>query len=380
MKVLLVPDSMKDSLSAVEAVEVMSKAILAVFPLAEITSCPLSDGGEGLVEVLLASGCGERILIDAEDPLGRTITASLLKLSDGIFLVEMAQAAGLELLSEDERNPMYTSTRGVGQLIKNAISLGAHTIYVGLGGSATHDLGCGMAHALGVKFYTLEDREVFPVGASLQQISRVDPSALSVLKGIRFIGITDVNTLLLGTAGAAQMFAPQKGASEKEVEVLEFGAVKLIEVLQKTPLKTAEHLPGSGAAGGLGFGLVTFLRGNLLMGLEVVGRLISLDEKVMNTDIVVTLEGKTDQQTLQGKLPYSMALLAKNYHKKVILFTGSYDRSLVSNLKHVFDTVIPIQDKPMNREESVREVKILLENAVLRSFQLIKMGASLTKK
>lgn len=377
MKVLLVPDSMKVSLSAVEASQIIAKAILNIFPLANITRCPLSDGGEGLIESLKALGIGEEFIEEVEDPLGRIIKASLLKLNEGVFLVEMAQAAGFELLSVEERNPMYTSTRGVGQLVKKAIHLGAHTVYIGLGGSATHDLGCGMAHALGAKFYREDGREVPPVGALLHEISSVDLSGLNGLKGIDFIGITDVDALLFGREGAAQTFAPQKGASPKEVEALEYGAFQFIEVLKKIPVKTAEHIPGSGAAGGLGFGLVTFLEGTLLMGLDVVGDLVALDEKVMNSDMVITLEGKTDQQTLQGKLPYRVALLAKKYHKKVILFTGSCERSLLSDLTKVFDCIVTIQDRPMNEEESIRDVKVLLENAVLRSFQLIKAGTSL---
>jgi len=370
---------MKDSLSAVVAAEVMKQAIGEVYPGAEIECCPLSDGGEGLIEVLLNAGLGEEIYAEVEDPLGRSISARMLKVNSHTFILEMAQAAGLELLSPSERNPMHTSTRGVGLMILEALRLGAKEIYIGLGGSATHDLGCGMAHALGYRFYNVYGNEVVPDGQNLKDIVLIDFINVKDVSEIIFFGITDVQSTLLGLHGAAYTYAKQKGASDTGIERLEKGSHQLVRVLKSVQKETFENTIGSGAAGGLGFGLVTFLGATLLKGLEVVGQFTSLDEKLMHADLIITLEGKTDAQTLEGKLPYSIALKAKQYGKPVILYTGSWDRNLSSPMKGVFDAVIPIQDKPMSVEESIADVVVLLRNAVLRSFELMKIKDSLHK-
>jgi glycerate 2-kinase len=379
MKVLLVPDSMKDSLSAVEASKLMKGAICEVFPHAEVVSCPLSDGGEGLIEVLLEAGIGKRLLLTADDPLGRMVNTSVLALEEQVYVIEMAQAAGLELLSSSERNPMNTSTRGVGQLIKQVISLGAKKVYLGLGGSATHDLGCGMAQALGITFYNQEGLLLDPIGRNLERITSIDFTHAEDLRGIEFIGITDVQTVLLGLHGAAYTYAPQKGATLEEVELLEKGSHHVVQMLKDMTCTTAEAAKGSGAAGGLGFGLVTFLKGTLLRGLDVVGELVSLKEKMIACDLVITLEGKTDEQTWEGKLPYSVAILAKKHHKQVLHFTGSWNRTLAPKAVGVFDAVVPIQDQPMSQEESIRDVEVLLQQAVRRSFQVMNMMSFIPK-
>jgi glycerate 2-kinase len=380
MKVLLVPDSMKDSLSAIEAAKLMKGAIRDVFPLAEVVSCPLSDGGEGLIEVLLEAGLGSRQSLMVEDPLGRMVHASVLALEDHVYVIEMAQAAGLDLLTSAERNPMNTSTRGVGQMIKHVISLGAKKIYLGLGGSATHDLGCGMAQALGLKFYDSAGALLDPMGRNLADVSTIDFTEALDLGEITFIGITDVQTLLCGAHGAAHTYGPQKGATKEEVDLLERGTLHVIEALQGMKRKTAESIKGSAAAGGLGFGLVTFLQGTLVMGLDVVGELMSLKEKLKACDLVMTLEGKTDEQTWEGKLPYSVALWAKEFQKPVLHFTGSWNRALDQLANGVFDVVIPIQDRPMSQQDSVNDAAVLLKNAVRRSFQLMSIMSIINRK
>jgi glycerate 2-kinase len=375
MKVLLVPDSMKDCLSAIEAASIMKNGILEVFPSAEISLCPLSDGGEGLIDVLYEIGIGCKISVLVEDPLGRTITAEIMRLHEDstAFVIEMAQAAGLELLKPHERNPMQTSTRGVGQMIAKAVELGANKIYVGLGGSATHDLGCGMVHALGGLFYNKQHEEIAPTGNTLIDIAQVELSNLIAMNHVEFIGVTDVKTVLLGEDGAAKTFAGQKGAGLHDIKKLEAGGEHLASLLSGD-----NHLKeGSGSAGGMGFGLVTFLKGTLLTGLSALNRLVLLDEKIINADLVLTLEGKTDSQTLLGKLPHSVSLMAKEYNKKVIHFTGSWDKDIMQQTSLLFDAVMPIQDQPMSAEESIRNAKTLLKNAVVRCFKLIQMGSDL---
>ena len=376
MKVLLVPDSMKDCLSAIKAARIMKEGVLEVFPFAEVISCPLSDGGEGLVEVLHEAGIGHKIAVDTEDPLGRNIQAFILELKNkGEFLIEIAQAAGIQLLKADERNPLNTSTRGVGLMIAHAINLGATKIYVGLGGSATHDLGCGMAEVLGAQFYNKENKIIRPTGGNLMDIFRVDADNLIKYNNVEFIGVSDVQSVLLGNEGAAYTFAMQKGATSKSVEQLEEGGQHLACLFPKNNAL----IQGSGAAGGLGFGLVTFLGGILLNGLEVLSRLTLLDEKIRNADIVLTLEGKTDAQTLLGKLPYSVALLAQKYNKCAIHYTGWWDSNIANKVSHPFNVVVPIQDKPMNVEESIEQTPVLLKAAVIRSFRLMKIGSSFNR-
>lgn len=377
MKVLVAPDSMKGALSAVSAAKIIKESILEVCPFADVEVCPLSDGGDGLIAILLHANIGVEVLVDVEDPLGRPIKASIIQLEKDVFVIEMAQAAGLDLLSFTERNPIHTSTRGVGQMILKAIQSGAKKIYLGLGGSATQDLGCGMAQALGVLFYDKKGNEINPNGGNLKNIVDIDFSHFRDLQNVSFIGVTDVKTVLLGEKGAASSFAVQKGASATSVTLLEEGAKNIAHILKIKYEEYFSRIEGTGAAGGLGFGLVTFLGGNLLMGLEVVGELLSLDEKLIASDIVVSLEGKTDEQTLQGKLPYSLALKAKLYNKMIIHFTGSWESEFDQSFEKVFDVVVPIQDKPMTLIESIDNVSSLLRHAVIRSFKLLSLGSKI---
>ncbi|MDB5274616.1 MAG: Glycerate kinase [Chitinophagaceae bacterium] len=374
MKVLVVPDSMKDALSAREAALIMKDAILEVYPDAEVECCPFSDGGEGLIDVLSYAGLGQRIAAPVFDPLKRTVDAELLKLEDGVFFIEMAQASGLERLSVEERNPLYTSTYGTGQLISCAIRQGAHKIFLGMGGSATHDLGCGMAMALGAKFYDVDNREIDPIGKNLGKIVRVDLSELNKISAVHFFGMSDVTNPLLGEQGAAHVYAVQKGADELAINVLEEGSDHLSGVLNGLNETNLANIPGAGAAGGLGFGLVTFLHGKVLNAVEVLSELFELPQKIKESNLVITLEGRTDRQTLKGKAPYYVGKLAGESRKTRIHFTGSWDSSLSKEFAEVFDAVVPIQDQPMNTKDSIRRVRELLKESVLRTFRLIKIG------
>jgi glycerate kinase len=304
----------------------------------------------------------------------RIVEAELLRLDKGVFFIEMAQASGLERLSVEERNPLYTSTYGTGQLISYAIQQGAHKIFLGMGGSATHDLGCGMAKALGAKFYDVDHNEIDPVGRNLVKIVRIDFSELDKINSVHFFGVSDVTNPLLGEQGAAHVYAAQKGADELAINVLEEGSEHLLGILNMLNEMDIAKMPGTGAAGGLGFGLVTFLHGKVLSGVEVLSDLFELPRKVKESNFVITLEGRTDRQTLKGKAPYYVGKLAAEYRKTRIHFTGSWDSSLSKEFAEVFDVVVPIQDQPMNTKDSIRRVRELLKEAVLRTFRLIKIG------
>jgi glycerate kinase len=373
MKVLVVPDSMKDALSAREAAQIIKEAILQVIPDAQVKCCPFSDGGEGLIDVLAAAGLGKRVTVNVNDPLGREVSAELLELETGVFFIEMAQASGLERLSMEERNPLHTSSYGTGQLINYALQKGAHKIFLGMGGSATHDLGCGMAKALGVRFYGTDSQEIDPLGGNLEKITRVDFSHQRSMQQVLFLGVSDVSNILLGEQGAAYIYAAQKGADAFIVNRLEKGSEHVVSLLEEKGFSAAAT-KGSGAAGGLGFGLVTFLGGKVLNGVEVLSDLVNLSEKVKEADLVITLEGKTDHQTLQGKAPYHVGKLAGEHQKMRLHFTGSWHNALDPLFAEVFDVVVPIQDQPMSKLESIKRVRELLSQAVIRSFRLIKMG------
>lgn len=316
MKIILAFDSFKGSLTAEEAVNAAAKGIIKVCPHAKIIRLPMADGGEGTTEAICKSLKTKWTTCPAHDPFMRPIISKYAITTDGTTaIMEMAAAAGLTLLDETERNPMRTTTYGVGEMIANAIEKGCKKILIGIGGSATNDCGMGMLAALGGKIETKKERLSYPKGQDCKDITTIDLSNIS-LQGIEINAICDVTNPLFGKEGAAYVYGKQKGASEKEIEILDKGLQNVANICGSNP-----NYPGSGAAGGFGYGLA-LIGATLKKGVDVIIEAAKLEEHLKGADMVITGEGKVDNQTLNNKLPFGVMKVAQKHHIPTIALAG----------------------------------------------------------
>jgi glycerate kinase len=344
MRIVIAPDKFKGSLSAVEAARAISRGALIADPDAQIILCPMADGGEGTVEAMASATRAERRSAVVSGPLpGQEVTAQWGFLGHGIpeaaggendvaallvpgratAVVEMAQASGLWLVPDDLRNPMLTSTEGTGQLIKAAIEAGCRQIIVGIGGSATVDGGTGMARALGYRFLDDDGNELRPGGAALERIASIDTAGRDPhLDEVDFLVASDVDNPLQGTQGAARVFGPQKGATPQQVESLERGLGRLAAELAGELHVDVAAMPGAGAAGGLGAGLVAFCGARITSGVGLLAELTGLAGKVEGADLVLTGEGSFDSQTFRGKTPAGVTGIAGRYGVPAVVMAG----------------------------------------------------------
>jgi len=339
MKVLIAPDSFKECLSAVEVAETMAAGVRAVVGDAEIDLCPMADGGEGTVSATLAATGGEIRTVEVSGPLGEPVRASfgllgpLATSDDGpragrTAVIEMAAASGLELVEPGRRNPTLTTTYGVGELIVAAIDAGAAEVIVGIGGSATVDGGCGCAQALGARFTDAAGQPCVCgiTGAGLPLVHHVDVSGRHPrIQAVRLLVACDVTNPLTGPEGAAVVYGPQKGATPEMVDVLEAGLVHLAGVIRRDLGLDVEHMPGAGAAGGLGAGLVAFAGARLLPGVEIVAQAVGLARRLEHADLCITGEGRFDHQSLSGKTAVGVARLASAATVPVVCIPGQVD-------------------------------------------------------
>lgn len=304
--IIIAPDSFKGTMSAVEVCETVKSEFLKIRPHTDIRCLPIADGGEGTVDALLFNG-GERLSVTVKDPYFNDIESFFGILPDGTAVIEMAAASGLPLVGEN-KNPLLTTTYGTGQLIKAALDKGCREMLIGIGGSATNDGGIGCAAALGALFLDKNGNEVSLNGAGLADIRRIDLSGIDKrLSEAKIKVLCDVISPLYGPDGAAFVFAPQKGADENAVRILDNGLRNLAEISEKTLEADNSSLEGAGAAGGLGFALVSFLHGELVKGAPTVLRAMGFDTLVKNADLVITGEGCFDEQSLLGKAPSCVA-------------------------------------------------------------------------
>lgn len=318
-KVVIVPDSFKGTLSATEVCSIVSSCLKEKHPDLEVIQLPVADGGEGTVEALITAMGGEKIYCTVKSPLGRDISACYGIVPDGTAVIEMAQASGITI--EKENNALKSSTYGTGQLILDAVNRGVKNILIGIGGSATTDGGTGAISALGGKFLDSNGREVPLCGEGLSLIERIDAS--SVDKRLADCNITvlcDVVNPLYGENGAAFVFSPQKGATEKDVLLLDEGLRNLAHVSRITLGEDYSLCEGAGAAGGLGFGLMAFLGAGLTKGIEYILGKTDFSEKIKDADLIITGEGKLDRQSLMGKVPFFVAERSKS--KRVLAIVG----------------------------------------------------------
>lgn len=355
MKILVAIDSFKGSLSTFQANSAISDAAKRVFSDVEVISCPLADGGEGTVDAIVSACGGEIHTISVTGPLGEKVNAKYGAIpKTKTAIIEMAEAAGITLIPPEKRNPMRTTTFGVGELIKDAIEKGYRSFIVAIGGSATNDGGIGMLQALGFSFLDKAGNEVAFGAEGLSQIDKIiTDNALPELQKCNFCVACDVKNPLCGPNGCSYIFAPQKGGTPQMIEKMDRDMKRFAD-LSKTVCKNAdETAAGSGAAGGLGFALLSYLDAKMQSGISLVIEQTNIEEKIKNVDLVVTGEGRLDHQSAMGKAPIGIASLAKKYGKKVIAFAGCVtDNAVVCNECGI-DAFFPILRTPCSLAEAM---------------------------
>jgi glycerate kinase len=364
MKILIASDKFKGALNAREVAENIAKGLRGALPDAKIDSVPMADGGEGTAEAICEACSGLWLKCKAHDAIGREIDARYAWIADGqLAVMEMSEAAGMRRLSESERNPLRATTFGVGEMILDAASRGAKEIIIGLGGSATNDGGWGMARALGFRFdyeHEHEQEKDRKCVSDLVDLSRIEkPQDLNLPK---IIAAVDVQSPLLGESGATRVFGPQKGASKDDLKVLERALTRLADIVAKEFDFDYRDTPGAGAAGGLGFGLMSFCDATIRPGFDVVAEAVGLESKMKAVDVVITGEGSLDRQTLEGKTPAGVARLARKLGKKVFAIVGraTSDREV----RQIFDGVYENARPGMSAKENMkRAAECLRDNA-----------------
>ena len=355
MKILVLMDSFKGSLTSIEAGEAVKTGILSSGSDADVSVYPFADGGEGTLDAFLKADKGSRkIKVNVSDPLGRRIDAGYGVLSDNTAVIEIAQAAGLCLLSEVERNPLKTTTRGVGELIKHAINNGIRDFIIALGGSATNDCGIGMLKELGFKIFDNSGVPVYDGALGLSNAVSIDSSKiLPFLNECSFVIACDVKNPLFGTQGASHVFAPQKGASFKDIEMMDAWFKNFSAITHDIYPDSDPNAEGAGAAGGLGFAFQAFLNGKMQPGTDVLICRTDIETEISKSDLIITGEGRMDEQTAMGKAPVRIANLAKKYDKPVIAITGCVGKGAKICHDAGIDAIFPILSHPMTSDEAM---------------------------
>lgn len=364
MKFVLATDSFKESMTSIEACNVMEKAIKKIKNNAEVVKVPMADGGEGTVEALVNSTSGTFVETEVLNPLGKKIKAFYGILGDKkTAVIEMAKASGIELIKREERNPLITTTYGTGELIKHAIDNGIKHIVIGIGGSATNDGGCGMLQALGVKLLDKNNNEIPFGGGELNKIEKIDVSHIyKGIKDVSFEVACDVTNPFVGPDGASYIFGPQKGADSEMVEFLDKNLRHFAEKIKETLNVQIADVPGAGAAGGLGGALLAFLNAKLKSGIELVIKYTNLEEKIQGADYVFTGEGAIDGQTIFGKTPVGVSKTAKKHGVPVIAFGGKvsddadnlFDEGIIA-LFSIMRGVEPLDDALKNGSHNLKK-------------------------
>ncbi len=354
MKIVIAPDSFKESMTALQAADAIERGWKQVLPDGEFVKVPMADGGEGTVQSLVDATNGSIRKRSVTGPLGTQVDAFYGILGDGkTTVIEMAAASGLHLVPAEERNPLVTTTKGTGELILAAVEEGAENIIIGIGGSATNDGGAGMAQALGARLLDKSGTDLQPGGGSLANLERIDISQVDDrLKSVSFMIACDVNNPLTGEKGASAVFGPQKGATPEMVRTLDQNLGHYAGIIQRDLGKDIETIPGAGAAGGLGAGLLAFLSAELRPGIDIVIEASGLEDKVSGADLVITGEGKIDSQTIYGKTPIGVAAVAKKYDIPVIAIAGFAGPDADVVFDHGIDALFSIVPGPVSLAEA----------------------------
>ncbi|NCF08501.1 MULTISPECIES: glycerate kinase [Kosakonia] len=344
MKIVIAPDSYKESLSALEVATAIERGFREIFPSAEYIKIPVADGGEGTVEAMVAATNGRIVKVAVKGPLGEQAEGFYgISGDEQSAFIEMAAASGLEMVPPAKRDPLITTSWGTGELIRHALDAGVKHIIIGIGGSATNDGGAGMVQALGAKLLDEQDRQIAPGGAALESLARIDLRELDKrLAGCRIEVACDVTNPLTGEAGASAVFGPQKGATPEMIARLDKALEHYAEIIASDLDIDVLNLAGGGAAGGMGAALYAFCGAELRQGIEIVTDALALDKHVRGADLVITGEGRIDSQTVHGKVPVGVAKVAKRYNIPVIGIAGSLTADVGVVHDHGIDAVFSV--------------------------------------
>src|SRR5437763_7226515 len=379
MRIIIAPQSLKGSLTAAEAGQAIALGVQAVYPDAEIDIVPIADGGEGTVQALVDATGGEIVQQRVTGPLGEPVTAFFGLLGDGrTAALEMAAAAGLPLVPPSRRDPRITTTYGVGELILAAMDRGCRHFIIGIGGSATNDGGAGMAQALGASLLNAEGRELERGGAALATLSRISTAGLDArLQECTLEVACDVTNPLCGSTGASAIYGPQKGATPEMVVELDAALAHYAQIIERDLGKSVSDIPGSGAAGGLGAGLLTFLHATLRPGAQIVLEAVQLEKHLHAADLVITAEGQLDSQTAYGKSVGAVAALAKRHGLPVVALAGSLGDGYQVVYSLGVDAVAVLPSGPMTLSYAMEHAAQLTSDSTERALRLLRVGTNM---
>jgi glycerate kinase len=364
LKIVVAPNAYKGALSASKAAQAIALGLGNSLENADISCIPVADGGDGLLDVVTHALDGDLRHISVHGPLLTPISAQFCHTKNGLGAIEMALASGIALLSKQQLNPLETSTMGTGELLEAAIESGCARILVGLGGSATNDGGIGLAHALGYRFLDKDGSELPPIGGNLQKIAAITAdNVLPQLANVEIIGVCDVTNPLCGPEGASAIFGPQKGADPKMVEELDAGLANLASIVKRDLGSDHANVPGAGAAGGLGFGLLAFCGAKLEPGIDLILKTVNFSSHLRNADLCITGEGRIDEQTQHGKAPAGVALACKELGVPCVALVGSAGTELGELPQMGLTASFALADGPMTLESSMAETERLLQRA-----------------
>ncbi|WLR57096.1 glycerate kinase [Mesobacillus subterraneus] len=376
MKIVIAPDSFKESLTALEAATAIENGMKKILPEASFVKVPMADGGEGTVQSLVDATGGKIITKTVTGPLGTPVEAFFgISGDEKTAVIEMAASSGLHLVPPEERNPLVTTTRGTGELIAAALDYGVEHIIIGIGGSATNDGGAGMARALGIMLLDADGKEILEGGGALNNLSTVNMAGIDTRLGAVKIEVAcDVDNPLTGVRGASHIFGPQKGATQEMVEVLDNNLHHFAEILRTDLGKNIEHVSGAGAAGGLGGGLMAFLSAELKRGVDIVLDAAKLETHLQDADFVITGEGKIDGQTIFGKTPIGVAKTAKIQNVPVIAIAGNVASGCEVVHEHGIDAVFSIVPGVITLEDAFENARTYVERIAANIASVIKLS------
>ena len=383
MKIVIAPDSFKESLSAWEAASEIEAGLREIFPYADYLKVPVADGGEGTVEAMIAATGGRRIALAATGPLGAPVEAfyGLTGGAEPIAVIEMAAASGLALVAPQARDPLITTSRGTGELIRAALDAGARRFILGVGGSATNDGGAGMLQALGVSLLDGDGAQIAAGGAALASLLRIDVSDLDArIADCVFEVACDVSNPLVGPQGASAIFGPQKGATPEVVAELDANLRHYAAIVARDVGQDVAAVPGAGAGGGIAAAMLAFLGGRLRPGSEIVADAVGLDAVVRDADLVITGEGRIDSQSVNGKTPVGVARVAKRHAKPVIAIGGCLAPDAAAVHAHGIDATFSTVRKACTTAEALADAAFNLRWAARNVGATLKLGMALVDK
>lgn len=375
MKIVIAPDSFKGSLTSMQVIKSVKQSALKFFPGADIIEIPIADGGDGTVEAICYASGGSIIKTQARDPLGHLIDCTYGD-ANGRAIIGMSEISGLALLRDEERDPLKTSSHGTGDLIKQALDAGFRNIYLGIGGSATNDGGTGALQALGLKFLRSDGSEIERMcGGELGNVASIEDSNLDPrLKDASITIMCDVTNPLTGPNGATYIYGPQKGANNETLVYLEEGMQIFERILNKYAGRNVSLVPGAGAAGGIGCGLMCFTGAQLTSGIDAVLELVKFDELIKGTDLIITGEGRVDHQSACGKVVHGIANYAKKADVPVVVIAGSIGNGAEAVYPLGVNTLVALPENPTTLEDCLNNAEKLISKAADRVFSLIKIG------